>query len=239
LEGVPPSGTLKAPIYLEVPDNTRRTDLANVYLRKYDRISTAINKNSNKVNTAAEITENQGAECLYMVIMNATADGEARGLFGENSVGDTDGDGAPEFLDGWGHPIEFLRWAAGFDSDIQVNANDFGPPPITDPLTIPEWVSAASNDHDPFDLYRLDQPAFRLVPLIFSPGRDETYSLRLIKPHVAWVGISNPANPFSLPGPKLLPWAAVTNPSPAAYLGTDNGDNASTDNIHNHLIGTR
>ncbi len=38
-------------------------------------------------------------------------------------IGDTDGDGALEFLDGWGHPINFLRWAPGFDSQIQINAN--------------------------------------------------------------------------------------------------------------------
>ncbi len=61
-----------------------------------------------------------------MVITLATADGEARTLFGENSIGDTDGDGAPEFVDGWGHPINFLRWAPGFESQIQLDANQLG-----------------------------------------------------------------------------------------------------------------
>ena len=61
-----------------------------------------------------------------MVITIACGDGEARTLFHESNIGDTDGDGAPEFLDGWGHPINFLRWAPGFDSEIQLNANELG-----------------------------------------------------------------------------------------------------------------
>ena len=61
-------------------------------------------------NDQTDIVANQGAECLYMIIMNACGDGEARTLFPESSIGDTDGDGAPEFLDGWGtsdrlHPL--------------------------------------------------------------------------------------------------------------------------------------
>ena len=68
--------------------------------------------------------KNQSAECLYMIVINACGDGEAKTLFSESTIGDTDGDGAPEFLDGWGHPISFLRWAPGFVSDIQLNVND-------------------------------------------------------------------------------------------------------------------
>lgn len=125
--------------------------------------------------------ENNPAECLYMTIMLATGDGEARTLFSKQDIGDTDDDpgpdGAPEFIDGWGNPIQYLRWAPGYVPNSGLMVGD------------------AQKDHDPFDVYRRDDPtalpaisrypsswrpyieglkdqypAFRLVPLIFSAG---------------------------------------------------------------------
>lgn len=239
LEQVPGAPPLKAPIYLEVPSTTRRTSLGDVYLRQYRRIVGAKNKITGTTNTNAEIIENQGAECLYMVVMNACGDGESRTLFPESMIGDTDGDGANEFVDGWGHPIEFLRSAPGYESDAQINAYDFGNPPVANPLNLPAWVTAASGDHDPFDLYRADLPAFRLLPLVYSAGRDETYSIEQRSGYVTWTGIPNPNAPYNMPTitPKLLPWQAIG--SPVVYLGADTGENAGTDNLNNHLIGTR
>ena len=67
----------------------------------------------------------QGAECLYMIVMSALAEeGDARDVFKPGDVGDFDGDGFPEFLDAWGQPIRFLRWAPGFQySELQVVAH--------------------------------------------------------------------------------------------------------------------
>ncbi len=99
--------------------------------------------------------ERFGAELLYLVIMLATGDGEARALFKESDIGDTDPagpDGAPEFLDGWGNPIRFIRWPAGFVSPLQTGDPD--------------------SDHDPFDPMKVDSGAYRLVPLIYSAGAD-------------------------------------------------------------------
>ena len=124
---------------------------------------------------------NQGAECLYMVITLACGDGEARSQFHESDIGDTDGDGAPEFLDGWGNPISFLRWAPGFDSQAQLNANLLGdrpPLPPQNPTSLnATWIEAANNNHDPYDMYRVDVAAFRLMPLIYSAGRDEEFDI--------------------------------------------------------------
>ncbi len=244
LEAVPPLSpspiTPRSPIYLAVPDTTRRTELANVYLRNYRRIATSTNKITGTTNSPQQILENQGAECLYMVVMNACGDGEARTLFPESSIGDTDGDGAQEFLDGWGHPIEFLRWAPGFESDIQVNANEFGNPPPADPTSVPAWVTAAAADHDPFDLYRTDFAAFRLVPLIYSAGRDEEFGLMSAQTDYAtWIGVAATNATVNLASPlKLLPWRHV-NTSGEFYAGTDNLSKTATDNINNHLISTR
>jgi len=97
---------------------------------------------------------NSHAECLHLIVMVGTS--SAREQFSEWEIDDTDGDGLMEFVDGWGKPIYFLRWAPGYSpySDIQTG----------DPV----------NDHDPFDVRNVDPPAFRLVPLIYSGGADNS-----------------------------------------------------------------
>jgi hypothetical protein len=228
-------GTTKGqPYFLE-----GRTELSNLYFRRYERLLSRTNVVTGNVNSVADILRNQGAECLYMVIMTATADGEARSLFGESGIGDTDGDGAPEFLDGWGHPVNFLRWAPGFDSEIQLNANRLGNRPPG--LNTTTWLQAANGDHDPFDLFRVEPAAFRLVPLIYSAGRDEELGILDDPTYVAWPK-SSAAAPFrSRPyfRPPLSPNLLGSPDYPNAYLGTDDGTQTATDNIHNHLLGER
>lgn len=95
------------------------------------------------------------AETLYMVVMKATGDGEARTHFSKQEIGDLDGDGAYEFIDGWGTPIAWLRWPAGVVSDLQpLNANGSRP---------------SETDHDPFDPFRRDSPAVAWPPLEYYP----------------------------------------------------------------------
>jgi prepilin-type N-terminal cleavage/methylation domain-containing protein len=231
-----PSGPFPVPLYLPA-----RTELSTLYLRQYASLLTRKNTLTGNTNTIADIEKNQSAECLYMIIMNATGDGEAKTLFPESSIGDTDGDGAPEFLDGWGHPISFLRWAPGFVSDVQLNLNDLN---NTSVFLAADANSAVAKDHDPFDLFHIELKAFRLVPLIYSTGRDEEAGL--IVPddnYVAWpkTGSSgiNTTSPYLYP--RLTPYELSPVNSLKAYSGTvDPANNkAATDNIHNHLIGTR
>ena len=84
------------PFYQDMHGNspTGRTSLANIYLRRYAAIANRNNSLTGKPQHARGDPDNQGAECLYMVITLATGDGEARALFGESNIGDTDGDGA-------------------------------------------------------------------------------------------------------------------------------------------------
>ena len=50
------------------------------------------------------------SEILYQNLSNIDIDGvSAIDLLGATSIGDTDGDGSPEILDGWGEPI-FMEW---------------------------------------------------------------------------------------------------------------------------------
>lgn len=232
------SSNIQQPLYL-----SGRTDLSNVYLRRFMQIVGRQNSITGATNTADEIRRNQGAECLYMVIMNATGDGEAPTLFGENCIGDSDGDGAPEFVDGWKHPINFLRWAPGFDSQIQLNGNTLANNPSTATTDI-------SKDHDPFDVFRVDPNAYRLIPLIYSPGRDESSGLNSAQEFVTWrltppqaLTFGNTA-PF-IRGPILTPYIKGSPGYPTDYLGTSMHeinpaeDETSKDNVHNHLLGKR
>ncbi len=257
--------TLGDPLYLDAPavrvNSTThyRTELANVYLRRYRALATRVNSITGVKNTVEDIKANQSAECLYMIVTLACGDGEARSQFGESSIGDTDGDGAPEFLDGWGHPISFLRWAPGFDSQIELNANDLSK------LSKNDQTVAIAKDHDPFDVFRSDSFAFRLVPLIYSGGRDESSGLFDAPGYITWQpdGNINMKSTNSSPyfSPALSPYLPVTNPSgtpPTSdrnvntvtsytdYLGRsmhaidkDKFDETSTDNVHNHLMGQR
>jgi prepilin-type N-terminal cleavage/methylation domain-containing protein len=235
--GSPP----QQPVYLDVSNTVNgRTEVANLYLRTLNRIASSQNKNHPGTNTVDDIVANQCAECLYMVVMNACGDGESRTLFPESSIGDTDGDGAPEFIDGWGHPIQFLRWAPGFESDIQLNAVELDDPAAG--TRIEAWQSAGTSDHDPFDLYRAQPEAYRLTPLVYSLGRDEEGGLANETTAVVWrpggtLNINNSQPYFTLRLDPYLKHPSV--PSGNYYFGTDTGEKTATDNIHNHLIGTR
>jgi prepilin-type N-terminal cleavage/methylation domain-containing protein len=88
---------------------TSRPSLSQAYLRKFNAVYTGV-----WPPTEPGLLENQGAECLYMIVMESLAqEGDAREVFKAGDTGDTDGDGFPEFLDAWRNPIRFLRWAPG------------------------------------------------------------------------------------------------------------------------------
>ncbi len=235
---VPP---LVGPLYMNPPTgsatNGGATPLNEAYRRQSRASIEGVNTLTGVRNTVGNILDNQGAECLYMIVMLATADGEARSLFNERSIGDVDGDGLPEFVDGWGRPINFLRWAPGFESDLQANANEFAG-------NNDAWITQADADHDPFDLFRSDPFAFRLMPLIFSAGSDESYGIRTIKPSVTWrtatavsVSLQNwgSQNRRTYLGSRLTPYVEFAGGSEMAFYGTARDDTA-TDNIHNHNI---
>ena len=90
------------------------------------------------------------ADLLHMIVMRGpVADTDVILHFRTDEVLDTNGNGLPEFVDGWGRPIYFKRWAIGFNSPVQ---------PI-DGLRNSIDESLSLNGH-------------RLVPLIFSTGVD-------------------------------------------------------------------
>jgi prepilin-type N-terminal cleavage/methylation domain-containing protein len=131
-----------------VTETLRRPAINRRYFRKiYD-----MSKTDGTLLISTKFAE---AELLYLVV---ASDPDAREQFTENEIGDNDGDGFFEFVDGWGRPIMFLRWAPAFRSDIQ--------------------TGDVENDHDPFDTRKIDPMAFRLAPLIYSGGPDKKFGLK-------------------------------------------------------------
>ncbi len=106
---------------------------------------------------------NQNAELLYAVVASSTFQGSsALEHFRPSEIGDTDGDGYPEFIDAWGRPIRWLRWPAGFSSPL----NDTLTPDPMDPLKT-DWRWADSVTLKPW----------MLVPLIISAGPDGEFDI--------------------------------------------------------------
>ena len=79
---------------------------------------------------SVESDDDQGAKCLYL-IGHARGSDEPNALenFSASDFGEPDHNGCKVFLDAWGNPIRFLRWAPGFVSPLQ-----------------PEWTAASQND---------------------------------------------------------------------------------------------
>lgn len=199
----------------------------------------AVNVASINGATFAQIEANQSAECLYMILTLGSTDS---GMFGEqlpnDDIGDVDGDGLPEFQDAWAvstnsyqpkgkanSPIDFMRWAPGFVSDLQPNPN----PPA--PSNMSEF---SFSHHDYFDPLKLDIPAavsgqpmtprgYQLTPLIYSAGPDGDWAITLVG------GMSDP---YDAAGYTAGQWAGTLN-----TLTSKQG--ADADNITNHDLDTR
>jgi prepilin-type N-terminal cleavage/methylation domain-containing protein len=181
------------------------TGMANVALqRSYYRM--AVRSLGSPANLANWTTTNEGAECLYLIIATMRdGDKSALDYFGPDEIGDTDEDGMNEILDGWGTPIQFLRWPAGYaeqpgqDGDWGVTGVDDDGNGITDDVT--EAGFPGSDDivvptmqtrnylkaPDPFDPAKVDlkwgttgavQP-YALYPLIFSAGRNKLFDVNV------------------------------------------------------------
>ena len=112
--------------------------------------------NAKKANPAnfgmsAPVADHQQAKCLYLWVMTAIP--EAKGTFSSSEIANVDGDGWKVFVDGWGNPIGFLRWAPGATTWSDVQIDD---------------TTGSNLHHDPFDPNFTEQNAYHLYPLIFA-----------------------------------------------------------------------
>jgi len=126
---------LPASLGLQLP----QPSLQRLYLAKYN----AINKLK---------TDHAQAKCLYMWVMSSIP--EAKTVFSGSEIGvNYDGDGCNVFIDGWGNPIGFLRWAPGATTWSDVQIDD---------------TSGNNFHHDPIDPNFVEKNAYHLYPLIFA-----------------------------------------------------------------------
>jgi len=160
------------------------------------------------------------AELLYLIVTNG--DPESRSMFSDREVADTNNNGLLEFVDGWGKPINWLRWAPGLESSDRqpvFGAKD------EDGYLYTSFTSYA----DPLDPLGAEQVLLNnenyngwlLIPYIYSSGPDGE---RGVYPLVADDG-----EIFSDPFARA--WNEIET-CPGAPDGT--GENQ--DNIHNHNL---
>jgi prepilin-type N-terminal cleavage/methylation domain-containing protein len=209
--------------------------LRNIYLRRFDAAQAA-------APNGAAVIDNQEAECLYLTVMYATGDGEARTLFSELDVGDVDGDGAPEFLDGWGRPIRYLRWPAGFvgaglsalcSGDADADHDPYDPfrrdddAPIAPPA-LNRYPGALAGLAAPL---KDDSRAARLLPLVYSDGPDNDGDLFLANEAL----IADPYVAYSSQGITARIGAPMRDLVEQGIDPSNDGGNW-VDNLHNHLI---
>lgn len=118
---------------------------------------TAMTKRFAKVKASTQ-TDYLPAKFLYQIVAASAAD--ALDQFQADEIKLDDADGCKMFVDGWGKPIMFLRWAPGFlspNSDLQSG----------DPV----------KDHDPLDKMKVQPTAFQLFPLVYSGGPNLKHGL--------------------------------------------------------------
>ncbi|OYV91440.1 MAG: hypothetical protein B7Z73_05530 [Planctomycetia bacterium 21-64-5] len=137
--------------------------------------------------TSQQLAANGPAECLYLIVTMGPGQTEMFEEFGVGHVGDVDGDGLPEFQDGWlpptpsayatsvpssqgmkaNNPIFWIRWPAGYVDDPMAS------PPLVgldaSPLYAPGATTATAItmsdvNHDPYDPLKLDIPKSQSGP---------------------------------------------------------------------------
>jgi len=207
-------------------------------------------------------TIDQGAKCLYLIVTMGLDEPDVMENFSETDVAyDPDGSQMKVFVDAWGHPIQFLRWAPGFASGIQPLApptaatKDYRMRDQTDPSGVygspkPGPFSAGSGGG------RVSGNTFALYPLIYSAGPDGNWDIVTDAPR------SDRSPPFETTGPLSGMFAySLTNPPndpfvsvsdtthftdgpiglPAVEPSAQRGTRAlgDSDNIHNQSIGAR
>ncbi|MBX3422560.1 MAG: type II secretion system protein [Pirellulaceae bacterium] len=108
----------------------------------------------------------QSSELLYLIIANSTYGGSsALEYFRPSEIGDTDEDGLLEFIDAWGNAIHWIRWPAGYPSDLnRYSGTDAMDPQRTD------WRYRSS------DWPESQQPK-TVIPLIVSAGADGNFGV--------------------------------------------------------------
>jgi prepilin-type N-terminal cleavage/methylation domain-containing protein len=242
-------------------DPSKRGTLAQVVMQRPAASQAYLTLYNSVANTSAfqrHFADNQGAKCLYLLVTMGPDDADVLENFSESDIGDFDHTGCKEFLDAWGNPIRFLRWAPGFISPLQ-------PEP---PGSGSDGADQRMRDQsDPTGIYGSPQPGsvgrggvgriahntFALYPLIYSAGPDNNYDVVSDSSNGRFSYANDNGNNGGSPN---NPFASVSDTAdfsdgpigwPAVFPMTDRGLNppatsralGNSDNITNHDIGAK
>jgi len=130
-------------------------------------------------------TQHESSECLYLILSTSfVGGGPAIELIPAVNVGDTDGDGMSEILDGWGRPMHFIRWPIGFvdaEGSVDTTVQDEFDPLKTDfGFIVNESDSSLTDIENPWSIR----------PLVISAGPDGNFG-------IAFTPIDDAAAPVS------------------------------------------
>jgi prepilin-type N-terminal cleavage/methylation domain-containing protein len=218
------------------------------YAAFYNSVSTA---KTSKTAFLKHGSDYQGAKCLYLLISMGLEDTDVMENFSEGDIADFDQTGCKVFLDAWGRPIRFLRWAPGFVSPLQpAKPGTNGIPATARDLRMPDQT-------DPTGVYGVPQnptttvpgkaDTFALYPLIFSDGPDGRYDIvsdggNVNSGNFRYSQTKPPNNPFAGYGTYADNSMFPDGPfgTPAAFPASDRPRTLGhSDNVHNHTIGAR
>lgn len=157
----------------------------------------------------------QGADCLYLIVTMGLEENDILENFNQSDIGtDPKNPSLRCFIDSWGNPIQFLRWAPGFYSPLQPQG------------------STDRDQTDPTGYYGSPPATFALYPLIYSAGPDGYYDILAdTQTPLDYSKQNPPNNPFVAVGTSN----AIGSPSYDASNTT--GTYGYYDNIHNQEIG--
>jgi prepilin-type N-terminal cleavage/methylation domain-containing protein len=178
---------------------------------------------------------NEGAECLYL-ILSSIQEGDSNGLefLRENEIGDRDGDGVPEVLDGWGRPLLFMRWANGYvrrdpgtgPVGVISQLHDLYAPDPFDPMGVQGGLVKSGETYNHFALY----------PVILSAGSDQSSNIITDHSNARYASTIPPNDPY-ISGPHPDIGDPVLQPL-TVRVGDIRDDREDThlDNISNHQL---
>jgi prepilin-type N-terminal cleavage/methylation domain-containing protein len=184
----------------------------------------------------------QGADCLYLIVTMGLEENDVMENFSQTDIGPdpkNPNSGLFCFLDAWGNPIQFLRWAPGFSSPMQpISYSTQGPaydvfptdPDQTDPTGY-YGITQANGGVFPYTGAAGTKPvSYALYPLIYSAGADGYYDVL-----ADWTQLTtNPASqiaPLRYSQQPAAPQLAISN-NPFVYY-TDPATNTPV------MIGTQ
>ncbi len=240
-------------------DPSNRGTLAQVVMQRPAASQTYLTLYSSVASTPAfqqHFADNQGAKCLYLLVTIGSEDADVLENFSQSEIGDFDHTGCKEFLDAWGNPIRFLRWAPGLISPLQPEAPSSGGDVAdqrmrdqTDPTGIYGSPQPGSVGHG--GVGRIAHNTFALYPLIYSAGPDGNCDVVSDSSNGRFSYANDNGNNGGSPN---NPFASVSDTAdfhdgpigwPAVFPLTDRGRNPPgtsqalgiADNITNHDIG--